>query len=102
MPGDNGREFGEGGSNNGAQLVSFVGPAGGQEVDVSKTTRQLIMERVSASEDERGVTLSSLQRGIDRNSGVVRQQVERLVRDGVLVEERTTEEFGETRWLRKA
>lgn len=66
---------------------------------MAKTTRQLIMEVISKSEDGR-VTLSKLQRDVPRNSGVVRQQVERLVRDGVLVEERSQEEFGETRWLR--
>lgn len=59
------------------------------------------MKSVDDAEDERGVTLSKLQREITRNSGVVRQQVDRLVRDGVLIEERTDETFGETRWLRR-
>jgi hypothetical protein len=102
MQGDAGREYGEGGSTNGSDLV-YSG-VGGQRTGRCgmATTREMILEAVDASEDERGVTLSSLQRGIERNTGVVRQMVERLVRDGVLAEERTKEEFGETRWLRRS
>lgn len=68
---------------------------------MSKTTRELILDAVDAAGEE-GTSLSGLRAKVDRNAGVIRQNVAKLVSEGVLREERVPSQHGETRKITRA